>query len=357
MTTKVPQLLFLLASRSRLISRLIVKWSKRISKKFSSLQQSLFLRIGASTKPRRVSFSTELRSLRARHATQDTRFEALAKWEDSVERFQDSATTNLEPGEIVYQKIERRVATGGPFSLRELTYADLPKGYVFNRVLELSARSRTVDLAPNPLVGLPVMDTLAFGKFIEGKTIAVIANSGALVESRRGYEIDNHDLVVRFNSFQLIPEDNGARTDIHVSIHLYSFNLEEKVAVRLLFSGSPVKWKNSMKNKILPGAQAWIGGPDLRNPIETALQQNTKMMPSTGFNMIRLLHFIGNASKISLYGFDGYKEGILRTEDASKLPISKNHSYESELEWIHSHSKFLDPLTRSMYLTSTGFSG
>lgn len=51
--------------------------------------------------------------------------------------------------------------------------------------------------------------------FIKGKSIAIVGNSVSIFNSKYGKEIDNHDVVIRFNKgFPDKPESQGTRTDI-----------------------------------------------------------------------------------------------------------------------------------------------
>lgn len=53
-------------------------------------------------------------------------------------------------------------------------------------------------------------------KILEGKTIAIVGNGPSEMGKRKGAEIDNHDIVIRFNNYELkgFEQDYGSKTDI-----------------------------------------------------------------------------------------------------------------------------------------------
>ncbi len=188
-------------------------------------------------------------------------------------------------------------------------------------------------------------------EYVFGKRVCLVANSGALRGSGMGAFIDGHDIVVRFNSFAIIPEDTGARTDIHAAIHKHSFNLEVPVHLRLIFSGDPKAWRIFMRTSITPSAQDFVGDISMRWPVRDAKLVNDRSglgLPTSGFNMLRLLHFLGVCGEINLVGFDFYREGILRVPEAEALPLAEAHNVSDEELWILQRQISHDGITRSI---------
>ena len=116
------------------------------------------------------------------------------------------------------------------------------------------------------------VEWITLGEFrnqIAGKSICLIANSGRVGASSMGAEIDAYDLVVRFNSYKIEPKHTGSRTDIHATIHKHGFNWDKHVTTRLVFGGISGDWKYSLRNRLVPGAQTFLGDESLRWPLRT----------------------------------------------------------------------------------------
>lgn len=77
----------------------------------------------------------------------------------------------------------------------------------------------------------PEKDPYGLGEF---ERIAVVGNSGSLLDSGLGEEIDNHDKVIRFNTAPIgnYANDVGSRTDFRVSIGSLSYRSENETLLR-----------------------------------------------------------------------------------------------------------------------------
>ncbi|WP_329456023.1 hypothetical protein [Streptomyces sp. NBC_01497] len=176
-----------------------------------------------------------------------------------------------------------------------------------------------------------------FRNWIAGKSICLIANSGSVGRSSLGPEIDSYDLVVRFNSYRIDAPATGARTDIHASIHKHSFNWDQKVTTRLVFGGVPGDWMYSLRNRLVPGAQRYLGDDSLRWPLRNIGRVGANAWPSiptTGFNMLWLLDFLDVSPTLDLFGFDFYESGAYRLKEAMRQPITSVHEYRGEKTWV-----------------------
>lgn len=209
------------------------------------------------------------------------------------------------------------------------------------QLLELYAddrRLRELDPIPDPaLTGSEMVGLSDFRNLIAGKTICLVANSQRVGSSTMGQEIDSYDLVVRFNSYRIEAPATGTKTDIHATIHLHNFNWDKKVQTRLVFSGSHHQWRNSVRRRLVPGAQRYVGDRTLRWPVREIGRIGEDVMPSiptSGFNMLWLLDFLDVNPKIDLIGFDFYDSGAYRLQEAMKLPIATAHGYADEKEWV-----------------------
>ncbi|MGW1469925.1 glycosyltransferase family 29 protein [Streptomyces olivaceus] len=228
---------------------------------------------------------------------------------------------------------------------------DLP---ALTEVLALYAeqrRNRMRGPVADPTVG--GVRWISLGEFrnrIAGKSVCLVANSGRVGAGSLGPEIDAYDLVVRFNSYRIDPEHTGSRTDIHATIHKHAFNWDQKVSTRLVFGGVSGDWKWSLRNRLVPGAQEYLGDESLRWPVRNIGRLGSDAwsgIPTTGFNMLFLLDFLDVSPKLDLIGFDFYESGAYRVPEAMKLAITSVHEYTSEKEWV---------MQRAQHVTDTRIS-
>lgn len=199
-------------------------------------------------------------------------------------------------------------------------------------------RNRMRGPVTDPTVG--GVQWISLGEFrnrIAGKSICLIANSGRAGASSMGAEIDAYDLVVRFNSYRIDPKHTGSRTDIHATIHKHGFNWDQQVDTRLVFGGISGDWKYSLRNRLVPGAQTFLGDESLRWPVRNIGRLGADVwsgIPTTGFNMLYLLDFLDVSPTLDLIGFDFYESGAYRVQEAMKLAITSVHEYTSEKAWV-----------------------
>jgi hypothetical protein len=199
-------------------------------------------------------------------------------------------------------------------------------------------RTRMRGPVADPTVG--GVNWISLGEFrnlISGKSICLIANSGRVGSSSMGAEIDAYDLVVRFNSYRIDPAHTGRRTDIHTTIHKHGFNWDQPVTTRLVFGGVSGDWKYSLRNRLVPGAQQYLGDESLRWPLRNIGKLGADAwpaIPTSGFNMLWLLDFLDVSPTLDLIGFDFYESGAYRVQEAMKMPITSVHEYTSEKDWV-----------------------
>ncbi|MDT7840821.1 glycosyltransferase family 29 protein [Streptomyces justiciae] len=222
--------------------------------------------------------------------------------------------------------------------LRMTQETDLP---ALTEALALYAeqrRNRMRGPVADPTIG--GVQWVSLGEFrnrIAGKSICLIANSGRVGASSMGAEIDAYDIVVRFNSYKIDPRHTGSRTDIHATIHKHGFNWDQRVDTRLVFGGISGDWKYSLRNRLVPGAQTFLGDESLRWPVRNIGKLSADVwsgIPTTGFNMLYLLDFLDVSPTLDLIGFDFYESGAYRVQEAMKLAITSVHEYTSEKAWV-----------------------
>jgi hypothetical protein len=245
--------------------------------------------------------------------------------------------------ELLSQYLDLRTAVPG---------VDLPALTEAVALYAEQRRNRMRGPVTDPTVGGVQWITLGeFRNQIAGKSIALIANSGRMGTSSAGAEIDAYDLVVRFNSYRIDPKHTGSRTDIHVTIHKHGFNWDQRVTTRLVFGGVSGDWKYSLRNRLVPGAQTYLGDESLRWPVRTIGKLGSDVwsgIPTSGFNMLWLLDFLDVSPTLDLIGFDFYESGAYRVQEAMKLAITSVHEYTSEKEWVMQRAQSVTDLRISL---------
>lgn len=198
---------------------------------------------------------------------------------------------------------------------------------------------------------LTTIDASGLRQYLDGKSLCLIANSQRVGQSGAGALIDGYDIVARFNSFKIDPRHTGSKTSIHAAIHLHNFNWSVPVDVRLIFSGRADAWRNSINKFIDPHAQTYLGDPTLRWPVRGSdLLGETDVVdvPTSGFNLIRLVDFLDVNTKIDLIGFDFNASGAYRLDSAMSLPVASAHDYSAERDWVMKNATDVGDLVISL---------
>jgi hypothetical protein len=198
---------------------------------------------------------------------------------------------------------------------------------------------------------LTTIDTSGLRHYLDGRSICLIANSQRVGQSGAGALIDGYDIVARFNSFKIDPQHTGSKTSIHAAIHMHNFNWSVPVDVRLIFSGSVDAWRNSINKYIDPEAQTYFGDPTLRWPVrggELLGETDVVDVPTSGFNLMRLVDLLDVSSKIDLIGFDFNASGPYRLDSAMSLPVARAHDYSAERDWVMKNATGVGDLVISL---------
>jgi hypothetical protein len=198
---------------------------------------------------------------------------------------------------------------------------------------------------------LTTIDASGLRHYLEGKSLCMIANSQRVGQSGAGALIDGYDIVARFNSFKIDPQHTGSKTSIHAAIHMHNFNWSVPVDVRLIFSGNADSWRNSINKFIDPQAQKYLGDPTLRWPVrgDNLLGETDVVdVPTSGFNLMRLVDFLDVSTKIDLIGFDFNATGAYRLDSAMSLPVAAAHDYSAERHWVMENATEVGDLVISL---------
>lgn len=223
-------------------------------------------------------------------------------------------------------------------ALARRTVASRPRAIV-PRVSEETARTLTT------------IDTSGLRHYLDGRSICLIANSQRVGQSGAGALIDGYDIVARFNSFKIDPQHTGSKTSMHAAIHLHNFNWSVPVDVRLIFSGSLHAWRQSINKHIDAEAQTYLGDPTLRWPVRGANllgEMDVVDVPTSGFNLMRLVDFLDVSTRIDLVGFDFNASGAYRLDAAMSLPVARVHDYSAERDWVMKNATEVGDLVISL---------
>jgi len=195
------------------------------------------------------------------------------------------------------------------------------------------------------------LDVGGLREYLRDKSVCLVANSARVGESNAGSVIDSYDVVARFNSFRIDPAHTGTKTSIHATIHLHKFNWSVPVDVRLVFSGNAKAWRDSVNKYVDPDAQNFLGDRSLRWPVrDPALVGDTRLVdvPTSGFNLLRLIDLLDVSTVIDLVGFDFNLSGAYRLDAAMRLPVAKAHDYSAEKDWVLAHATDVSDLVISL---------
>jgi hypothetical protein len=122
---------------------------------------------------------------------------------------------------------------------------------------------------------------------------------------------------------------------------MHNFNWSVPVDVRLVFSGKQSAWRKSIIKHVDLQAQKYLGAESLRWPRATIIPEAEKELfkvPTTGFNVVRIIDFLNVSTAIDLFGFDFYDGNPFRLHEAMHLPVAEAHSYANERDWVLSRA-------------------
>ena len=172
-----------------------------------------------------------------------------------------------------------------------------------------------------------MLDCLPYGKlkevckYIQGKSVAIVGNARTIFDSRYGSEIDDHDIVIRFNKgFIYYPEAQGRRTDILILACLLRDDEREGYHAKYIINRS-----RSYRNP----AHFTISTQD-----RMALKEKLGSQPSSGFMAIDLCLF-SRAKHIDLYGFAGVEAPTFYNDPNYQT----QHNYNKEQEYIRQYQE------------------
>ena len=135
--------------------------------------------------------------------------------------------------------------------------------------------------------------------FIQNKSIAIVGNASSIFDSSFGSEIDNHDIVIRFNKGILKDKiSQGSKTTIWIVASTDFLSLSSKFTPRFI-----------ILRFITPNFLYTY--PSINNTDKRVIEIKNSILngknPSTGFLAIDMCRFHKPKLPIDIYGFDGNK--------------------------------------------------
>jgi glycosyltransferase involved in cell wall biosynthesis len=213
---------------------------------------------------------------------------------------------------------------------------------------ELQKYDRRISLKTPKIPGVMFLSLLDFKKFIENKSISLVANSSDLLKRANGSIIDSSDIVIRFNAYKIDTRFTGEKMTVHAGVYLHNHNIGVKVPIRCVISISEDRWIQAVKDKPLGYQQGGLLRFSHVIGLPTYRKLGIKGPPTTGFVTLLLLLALGGYREILLHGFTFYENGkrsIYRDNDIVgelKSEIADIHDYKFEKEFIAGTSTFYD---------------
>lgn len=157
---------------------------------------------------------------------------------------------------------------------------------------------------------------------ITGKSVAIVGNAKSLFDKKYGEEIDNHDVVIRFNKgFPNNKESQGEKTTIVMLACEISKPDREFYKAKYIITRS--KFYENNANFVISNDDRYL------------LAKRLGSQPSTGFIAIDMC-LTANAKSIDLYGFDGE----LSPTFYNPVGYKTQHDYNKETEIIKLYEKY-----------------
>ena len=191
----------------------------------------------------------------------------------------------------------------------------------------------------------------SFENFIKDKSIAIVGNGPSEMGKKQGENIDNHDIVIRFNNYQTsnFEEDYGKKVNVW-SRGMGSADVQDKTLdnnyevsiwatdyskMPVMYDFLDILYRDLKNDKMLTICLD-------KNFLNDLKIRSENFFPTTGFNTICYIIEYCKHTNVDLYGFsflqeteDGYATHYFndRSEAEAKMK-SKPHSFDKESEYL-----------------------
>ncbi|MFK7854350.1 MAG: glycosyltransferase family 29 protein [Granulosicoccus sp.] len=167
-------------------------------------------------------------------------------------------------------------------------------------------------------------------------SIAVVGNAPTILNSKQGSEIDECDLVIRFNNASVESSNmthKGMRTDIWVMSPSTPLSYCPADAQTVIVSGVRPLLRPSRYWPTLDQAPDLSECPD---EVWYSLVDQLKAPPSAGLLILSSLKSLNLNLNIKRFGFTEFQgvHGLHKNHHADAAPVSGRHNWSREVQWM-----------------------
>ena len=145
------------------------------------------------------------------------------------------------------------------------------------------------DSSAKPKMSAELISRENLFKYLDGKKIAVIANSAELLNYKYGELIDSYDVIIRFNGYVISAEHTGTKTNIHCIFREARFNLDLDSDYLIVLSKPVPPWKNAIHEILSSYPSKRIINYNYPET-HTQIFRNTTIIPTSGLCVILLIN-------------------------------------------------------------------
>lgn len=175
---------------------------------------------------------------------------------------------------------------------------------------------------------------LIFNNYIQNKTIAIVGNGRNLIGSNKGEEIDSHDIVIRFNRFEIngYEKDCGSNTNVWVTQTLPNKKTDLNNIDYTILNFQ--YWNNTINSEhiedILQNKSNIVFITLEDKKLARTLLKTEFYEPTTGCALIlHLYRILGNLDNIDFYGF-GFLNDKYKPLDHYYRKVSTRHQKNAQ---------------------------
>lgn len=170
-------------------------------------------------------------------------------------------------------------------------------------------------------------------EMLKDKRVAIVGNSEKILETSYGEEIDNHDVIIRFNKgYPTKKESQGSKTNI--VFLACSLTPEELFKYKTFYT---VKRSNFVNNKCMYNLDPQDNYQLQQLSNEECKKRKLKAsQASTGFIAINFV-LSSQYKSLDLYGFDGFKNATYYNQKGYRPLHNGNEEFEKILEYQYCH--------------------
>ena len=192
-------------------------------------------------------------------------------------------------------------------------------------------------------------------EYIKNKSVAIVGNSQDIFNTKYGIDIDNHDIVIRFNKgYPIRKESQGSKTDI--LFLACTLNEQELKMFNSKYTIKRSKYCGNNCSFTLKDDDKYQFIQDRNNESKRIGEKISH--PSTGFVAIQFC-LSSECKCIDLYGFDGLKNPTYYNKSNYKTLHNGDKEFEKILEYqkyklLNINTKFSPLISRASIIYGIG---